>query len=85
MDITIFLASSSELKNDRDEFRKFIAELNEDWRDKNIYFDLKIWENFIDCMSKDGLQEEYNKVAQGCDFFCHAISYKSGRTYIGRI
>lgn len=78
MDITIFLASSSELKSDRDEFRKFIAELNEGWRDKNIYFDLKIWENFIDSMSKDGLQAEYNKVAQDCDFFVMLFQTKVG-------
>ncbi|TXI19380.1 MAG: hypothetical protein E6Q62_04310 [Nitrosomonas sp.] len=79
MDITIFLASSSELKDDRAEFTNFIALLNESWRDRNIHFILNKWENFIDVMSKDGLQEEYNKAAEGCDIFVMLFFTKVGK------
>jgi len=32
----IFLASSSELKDDRDNFEKFINELNDDWLSRDF-------------------------------------------------
>ena len=69
MDINIFLASSSELKEDRNGFQVFMSQLNEEWNHRDINFKLTIWEDFIDSMSKDGLQAEYNKVVEECDIF----------------
>ncbi len=60
MDVNIFLASSSELKYDRKDFQIFISQLNDVWADREIEFNLNIWEDFIDSMSTKGLQQEYN-------------------------
>ena len=38
--IKIFLASSSELKEDRDEFRKFLGILNDRGHKRGVYFEL---------------------------------------------
>ena len=47
----IFLASSAELKADREAFERMLARLNPQWRSRDITFDLVVWENFIDAMS----------------------------------
>jgi hypothetical protein len=57
----IFLASSEELRADRMAFKLMIGQLNQDWVPRGTFFHLVVWENFIDAMSKDGLQQEYNK------------------------
>lgn len=74
----IFLASSSELKDDREAFQMMIAQLNEDWILKGFFFKLVIWEDFIDAMSKDGLQKEYNKAIRDCDMFVLLFKKKVG-------
>jgi len=65
----IFLASSAELKADREAFERMLARLNPQWRSRDITFDLVVWENFIDAMSSEGLQKEYDKAVQECDVF----------------
>jgi hypothetical protein len=79
MDINIFLASSSELKEDRDSFQVLISQLNEEWCYRDLCFKLKIWENFIDSMSQDGLQEEYNKAVAESDIFVMLFFTKVGK------
>jgi hypothetical protein len=74
----IFLASSSELRDDREAFQRMIAQLNEDWILKGFFFKLVIWEDFIDAMSKDGLQQEYNKAVRDCDIFVLLFKKKVG-------
>ena len=69
MDINIFLASSSELTEDRNNFQIFINQLNEDWCNRDICFHLKMWENFIDSMAQTGLQAQYNEAALNSDIF----------------
>ena len=46
--IKIFLASSIELKEDRDEFRKFISGQNDRLQKQGIYLEIIQWENFLD-------------------------------------
>ncbi|MFN0299647.1 MAG: hypothetical protein ACKVQU_04745 [Burkholderiales bacterium] len=75
----IFLASSEELEDDRRAFELMIGRLNQQWRQRDIVFDLVVWENFIDAMSKDGLQREYNKAVQECDIFVMMFFTKVGR------
>ncbi|MFT5167254.1 MAG: hypothetical protein ACI8P3_002491 [Saprospiraceae bacterium] len=58
--IKIFLASSSELLEDRKSFEIFIGRQNNILIEKGIYLKLIIWENFLDAMSDTRLQEEYN-------------------------
>ena len=49
--IKIFIASSSELKEDRDQFRVFISEQNDRLHTKGIYLEIVQWENFLDSIS----------------------------------
>lgn len=46
--LKIFLASSSELLNDREQFEIFINRRNKSWVEKGIFLKLIIWEDFID-------------------------------------
>lgn len=75
----IFLASSEELKEDRVAFELMIGQLNQDWVPRDTFFQLVVWENFIDAMSKDGLQQEYNKAITSCDIFVMLFFTKVGR------
>jgi hypothetical protein len=67
--VKIFLASSEELKVDRNAFEVFINQENKVWKDRNIFFELNIWEDFLDALSPKRLQDEYNKVIKGSDIF----------------
>jgi hypothetical protein len=49
--IKIFLASSSELKADRDEFRIFISRENDRLHKQGIYLEILQWEYFLDAIS----------------------------------
>lgn len=75
----IFLASSEELRLDREAFERMLARLNPQWRSRDITFDLVVWEHFIDAMSKEGLQKEYNKAVEDCDVFVLLFFTKVGR------
>jgi hypothetical protein len=77
--IYIFLASSAELKDDREQFKLFIYDENKVWIDKGIFIELVIWEDFIDCMSPTRLQDEYNKAAIGSDIFVSLFWTKAGK------
>lgn len=78
-EIKIFLASSSELVGDRIQFELFINRKNKEWKDHNLFFNLQIWEDFIDMMSHTRLQDEYNKVIQTCDIFVMLFWNKVGK------
>ena len=67
--IKLFLASSSELKSDREQFEIFIYRRCKLWFDQGIFLHLDIWEDFLDAMSPGGLQSEYNKAIKDCDIF----------------
>jgi hypothetical protein len=75
----IFLASSEELKEDRRAFELMIGRLNQQWRQRDFIFDPVLWENFIDAMSREGLQKEYNKAIEECDIFVMMFFTKVGR------
>ncbi|MDD5461560.1 MAG: hypothetical protein PHG00_07995 [Methylococcales bacterium] len=59
--IKIFLASSSELQDERLLFEISINPRNKSWIVKDIFRDLVIWEDFIDAVSRTRSQDEYNK------------------------
>jgi len=67
--IKIFLASSSELKPDREQFEIFIYRECKKRFDEGVFLHLDIWEDFLDAMSATGLQSEYNKAIAECDIF----------------
>jgi hypothetical protein len=75
----IFLASSAELKDDRREFELMIGRLNQQWRPRDVVFEVTLWEDFIDAMSPGGLQKEYNKAVADCDIFVMMFFTKVGR------
>jgi len=77
--IKLFLASSAELKADREQFEIFINRRNKAWNDKGIFLHLDIWEDFLDAMSVTGLQSEYNKAVAGSDIFVLLVHNKVGK------
>ena len=77
--IKIFLASSSELKEEREQFEIFIHRENQKLYEKGIFLKLQLWENFIDAMSKTRLQDEYNSVVKHSDIFVSLFFTKVGK------
>lgn len=68
--ISIFLASSYEMKEEREQFTNFINRKNKTWTESHhIFLRLELWEDFLDAMSPTRLQDEYNKVIESCDIF----------------
>jgi hypothetical protein len=76
--ISIFLASSSELLEDRKEFEIFINRENKRLNKEGIFLSLELWEDSIDAMSKTRLQDEYNKVVKESDVFISLFFTKVG-------
>jgi hypothetical protein len=74
----IFLASSSELADDRKEFEISINRKNKDWVDRGVFLELELWEDFLDALSKTRLQDEYNRAIRECDIFVMLFSTKVG-------
>jgi DNA-binding MarR family transcriptional regulator len=77
--LKIFLASSSELKEDREQFEIFINRKNKQWIDKGIFLELDMWEDFIDAISRTRLQDEYNKAIEESDIFIMLFFTKVGK------
>ena len=75
----IFLASSSELKEDRKDFEIFINRKNNEWHDKGVFLELIVWEDFLDTVSKTRLQDDYNKAIKECDIFLMLFFTKVGK------
>ena len=78
--IRIFIASSSELYQDRVEFREFLSIENDRLHKKGVYLELVQWENFLDSVSQTRLQDEYNEELKKssiviCLFFTKAGKY----------
>ncbi|MBN3583649.1 hypothetical protein JYB64_14715 [Algoriphagus aestuarii] len=77
--IRIFIASSSELKEDRDDFRLFISNQNDLLHKKGIYLELVQWEEFLDSISDSRLQDEYNQAIRSCDIVVCLFFTKVGK------
>ncbi len=78
--IKIFIASSSELKEDRDQFDIFINEENKRLQKKDVFLEVVQWEYFQDSVSLTSKQDDYNKAIQNsqiviCLFFTKAGKY----------
>lgn len=76
--IKIFLASSAELKEDRDEFRLFLSVENDRLHQSNIYLKLIQWEYFLNTMSETRLQDRYNQAISNCDLLVSLFYTKAG-------
>jgi internalin A len=77
--IEIFLASSEELRDDRDEFDRYFREQNDHLLEKGLYFKIVRWENFLDAMSQTRLQDEYNRAIRACEIFVCLFFTKTGK------
>ena len=77
--IKIFLASSSELEKDRQQFEIFINRKNKSYIRKGLFLELVMWEDFLDAMSQTRLQDEYNKAITNCDLFVSLFYTKVGK------
>jgi hypothetical protein len=74
----IFLASSAELKADREQFELAVNRKNKEWIKQGIFLELIVWEDFLDAVSKTRLQDEYNKTIRECDIFVMLFWTKVG-------
>ncbi len=77
--IRIFIASSSELKEDREQFRSFISRENDRLVTKGIYLKLEQWEYFKDSISSTRLQDEYNDAIRQSDMVLCLFYTKVGK------
>lgn len=67
--IKIFLASSAELKPERDHFEQEIYRKCKVWFDRGVFLHLDIWEDLSARLSATGSQSEYNKFVESADLF----------------
>jgi hypothetical protein len=77
--IRIFLASSSELREDRDEFDSHFRRENDRLIEQGLYLKILRWEYFLDAVSHTRLQDEYNKSIRDCDIFVCLFFTKTGK------
>jgi len=77
--IRIFLASSAELREDRDAFELYFLQQNHELLKKRFQLKVERWENFFSAMSKTRSQDEYNKVICECDVFVSLFGTKTGK------
>lgn len=78
--ITIFLASSNELKSDREQFEIEINRKNKAWAEKGIFLHLEIWEDLSPRMSPTRSQDEYNRKIRDADLFMLLACNKVGKS-----
>ena len=77
-EIKIFLASSGNLQDERDEIEKLISRLNDDWIKKDTYLKLIIWEKLSAKFSTQRKQEDFNDEVRKSDVFICLIHDKIG-------
>lgn len=77
--IRIFLASSSELREDRDAFELYFRQQNDRLRKEGLYIEIVRWENYLDAMSNTRLQDKYNQEIRNCDIFVSLFKTKTGK------
>lgn len=75
----IFLASSFELKSERDQFEIFINRENKRLAEKNVFLRLEIWEDINDGFNTTCKQEDYNEYLRKCDIFVMLFWSKVGK------
>jgi len=76
--VKIFLASSIELKPEREKFEIEIYRKCKAWFDKGVFLHLDIWEDVSARMSETGSQSEYNKFVTTADLFVFLAYTKVG-------
>ena len=77
--IRIFIGSSSELEQERAEFRDFLSVENDRLHKRDVYLELVQWEHFLDSVSHTRLQNEYNVELTKCDIVICLFFTKAGK------
>jgi hypothetical protein len=77
--VEIFLASSEELRADRDSFDHYCRQLNDLYSPRGVYLKIVRWENFLDAISERRLQDDYNARVQSADLFVSLFASKVGK------
>ena len=77
--IKIFLASSYELKAERDDFELWLRQQTDHYLEQGIYFKVVRWENFLDAMSATRKQDDYNAAVRDSDIFLSLFATKTGK------
>jgi GTPase SAR1 family protein len=77
--IRIFLASSDELRADRDDFDLYFQHLNKEFFGRGLRIGIDRWEFSSDAMSRMRLQDEYNKKVEAADIFVSLFETKVGK------
>ena len=77
--IKIFIASSSELVQDRKDFREFLSLENDRLHARNTYYELVQWEHFLDAISDTRLQDEYNETVKTADIVICLFYTRAGK------
>lgn len=80
--LTLFLASSAELKAEREQFEIEIYRKCKAWLGKGIFLHLDIWEDLSARMSADSSQSDYNKKVEAADLFI-LLAYTKVGMYTG--
>ena len=78
--ITIFLASSEELINDRNSFSDLIRSLDNIYEDRGIRIKLQKWEDFFAYCTGTRTQDQYNQVLSASDM-CICLFHKRAGQY----
>lgn len=76
--ITLFLASSNELLDDRERFEIEINRKNKLWQAQGLFLHLDIWEDLTARMSATRSQDDYNRHIQQADIFILLAHSKVG-------
>lgn len=76
--ITIFLASSEELINDRNSFQALIASLDDIYEERGIRIKCRRWEDFNAYCTGERTQDQYNKVVRASDVCICMFHRKAG-------
>ena len=77
--ITIFLASSEELINDRNSFQALIASLDDIYEERGIRIKCKRWEDFNAYCTGERTQDQYNRVVCASDVCICMFHRKAGK------
>jgi len=80
--IKIFLASSEELKDERNTMADLILHLNKLFRGRGLELELEKWEYLDASMSGKRKQDEYNEVLKQCDI-CMVLFWRKFGSYTG--
>ena len=73
--ITVFLASSNELINDRNSFQALIASLDDLFEPRGIRIKCRRWEDFSAFCTGTRTQDDYNKIVRSSDM-CICLFHK---------